>query len=411
MSDASSDTPRRRDGRFVHRVAIAAAIITAIIVLLFVARAAVSVLMMAFAAILVATLLSSLAEPVARFTRLGRRTAIVVVLLLLILCGVGIGALVVPSFAREIDEITKTLPEQTKRIENQILHYRWGRLLLDRTSGVNEEANKQRVVAEETGEVTVDTTQPTTQEGERLTKTVQAAAEPLMDGAGLFAAGIVNSLVGIVVVSAAGIYLALEPNTYRRGLLMLFPRTRRPAIDRTLSATHHALRWWLIGQAITMVVIGTLTGVGLWLIGVRLWLTFAILAGLFNFVPNFGPLVSFVPAMLFALADPDGGQKLIWITILYLVAQTFEGYILTPMVQKKAVDMPPAMLILFQVLAGLLLGVMGLMLAAPLLAAIVVAIKVLYVQEVIGENVEVEGATNDPSSASASPRDNRPPPP
>lgn len=390
----------RRDAR---RIAIAAAVVVAVVILLYVAKLAASVLLMAFAAALLATLLSSLALPIARFTGLGRKSSIIAVLFLLVIGGVGLGALVVPSFSREIDELAKTLPEQTKRIEGQILQYRWGRLLLDRTSGQEDEAKKQPVVADDHGEVVVATSHPTTQEGERLTKTVQAAAEPLMDGAGLFAAGAVNGVLGVVIVLAAGIYLALEPNLYRHGLLALFPRARRPVIDQTLGAIHYTLHWWLIGQAITMLVIGVLTGVGLWLIGVRLWLTFAILAGLFNFVPNFGPLVSFTPAILFSLADPDGGHKVIWITLLYIVAQTFEGYILTPMVQKKAVDTPPALLILFQVLAGLLLGGLGLMLAAPLLAAIVVAVKMLYVREVIGDEVEVEGASRQAAGADPSP--------
>lgn len=365
-------------------VGIAALVVLAV----WLVKATVSAFLMAFAAILVATLLGALAEPVMRFARFSRRWAIVVVLFALIGFGAGIGALVVPSFAREVDELAKTLPEQTRRIEAKILDYRWGRMLL------NHEAD--RVLGEGFDETS--TTQPAdapatapAPQGERLTKTVQAAAKPLMNGAGLFAAGVMNALVGILIVLAAGIYLALDPDSYRRGLLLLFPKRRRELIDQTLLATHHTLRWWLIAQAITMVAIGVLTGAGLWLIGVRLWLTFAILAALFNFVPNFGPLVSFVPAILFALADPEGGHKIVWISILYVVAQTFEGYILTPLVQKRAVDTPPALLILFQVLAGLLMGSLGLMLAAPLLAALVVAIKMLYVRQTLGEPLEVDG--------------------
>lgn len=384
----------------VRRIVLFVGIAAAAWVALMLARSAVTVLLTAFAAILFAILLGSLAHPVASLTGLGRRTSIIVVLLALIGVGAGLGALVVPSFAREVDELANTLPDQTRRIESRLLEYRWGRMLLNRASGQEASSRKLPVVADERGSVTVATTAPTTQEGERLAKTVQAAAEPLVDGAGLFAAGIVNALVGLLIVIAAGIYLALEPDLYRRGLLRLFPVRKRPVIDRTLQAMHHTLRWWLIGQGITMLVIGTLTGVGLWLIGIKLWLTFAILAALFNFVPNFGPLVSFVPAILFALADPDGVSKVLWVTLLYVVAQTFEGYILTPMVQKKAVDTPPALLILFQVFAGLMMGTLGLMLAAPLLAAIVVAVKMLYVREGLGDRtVEVEGVDEGRSAA------------
>lgn len=380
-----------------RRALIWVAIAAVVVLTIWLVKAAVSVFLMAFAAILVATLLGALAEPVMRFTRLGRRGAIVAVILALLAFGAGLGAFIVPSFAREIDELANTLPEQTRRIEAKILDYRWGRMLLNHEAdrvlgeGFAPPSTTRPANASTTTPTTAPTTAPTTQQGERLTKTVQAAAEPLINGAGLFAAGVINAIVGVLIVLAAGIYLAIDPDSYRRGLLLLFPRSKRELIHQTLLATHHTLRWWLIAQAITMLVIGTLTGVGLWLIGVRLWFTFAILAALFNFVPNFGPLVSFVPAILFALADPEGGHKIIWITILYVVAQTFEGYILTPLVQKRAVDTPPALLILFQVLAGLLMGPLGLMLAAPLLAATVVWVKMLYVRQTLGEDIEVEG--------------------
>ncbi len=394
----TSDSSYANDSSILRRAAIAVGFAAVFFTLFWLLKSTVTVFLTAFASVLMAILLDSLAQPVLRYTRLGRRTAIVLVLFVLMAIGVGIGALVVPSFSREVDELAKTLPEQTKRIEGKILQYRWGRMLLNQASHQAESAEASASDSTDQSDRRAEqptpppTTAPTTQQGERLTQTVRAAAEPLMNGAGLFAAGVMNGLLGVVIVLAAGIYLALDPETYRRGLLMLFPISRRPSLDRTLSSMHYTLRWWLIGQFITMLAIGTLTGVGLWLIGVRLWLTFAILAGLFNFVPNFGPLVSFVPAILFAFADPEAGNKIIWITVLYLIAQTFEGYLLTPMVQKKAVDTAPALLILFQLLAGLMMGALGLMLAAPLLAVIVVAVKGLYVREVLGDPVEVAGA-------------------
>ena len=103
------------------------------------------------------------------------------------------------------------------------------------------------------------------------------------------------------------------------------------------------LRWWMIGQLVPMAVIGTLTAIGLKIIGVDLWLILGLLAALFNFIPNFGPLLSGVPAFLLALADSP--TKAAWVVLLYVAAQSLEGYVLTPLVQRRAVELPPALLI------------------------------------------------------------------
>jgi predicted PurR-regulated permease PerM len=118
-----------------------------------------------------------------------------------------------------------------------------------------------------------------------------------------------------------------------------------------------------------------------------MWPTLGLLAALFNFIPNFGPMISFIPAVLFALADDP--EKVLWVAALYLFAQSLEGYVLTPLVQRKAVELPPALLILTQVLMGTLGGGIGLVLAAPLTAAALVVIKMAYVREALDDPVKV----------------------
>jgi predicted PurR-regulated permease PerM len=200
---------------------------------------------------------------------------------------------------------------------------------------------------------------------------------------------LLQGLLTVFVVLVSGIYLAAQPGMYVTGLLMLAPHARRPRYREVLGRLGYVLRWWMIGQLVPMVVIGTITAVGLKAIGVPMWWFLGLLAALFNFIPNFGPLVSGVPAFLLALAESPA--KAMWVVVLYVVAQNLEGYVLTPLVQRRAVEMPPALLILFQVLAGLLLGALGVVLAAPLLAVVVVAIKMLYVEDVLGDRAEVPG--------------------
>jgi predicted PurR-regulated permease PerM len=193
-------------------------------------------------------------------------------------------------------------------------------------------------------------------------------------------------LIALLVIVISGIYLAAAPRMYVEGLLMLVPHPRRPRYREVLGRLAITIRW-------------VITAIGLKLIGVELWFILGLLAALFNFIPNFGPLISGAPAFLLALAESP--TKAMWVVVLYIGAQSLEGYVLTPLVQRRAVELPPAVLILFQVLAGLLLGALGVVLAAPLLAVIVVAVKMLYVEDVMGDEAHVPGDGPEGEAAAA----------
>jgi predicted PurR-regulated permease PerM len=167
----------------------------------------------------------------------------------------------------------------------------------------------------------------------------------------------------------------------------LFPPRRRNRMTEVMLEMCATLRFWMLGQLVPMIVIGTITWLGLWWIGVPMAATLGILAGLFNFIPNFGPLVSLIPAMLLAMTDSP--EKALWVVGLYVVAQTLEGYVLSPLVQKKMVLLPPALTISVQVLLGVLVGAIGVALAAPLTAVGLVLVKMLYVEDVLHEPAEL----------------------
>jgi predicted PurR-regulated permease PerM len=240
---------------------------------------------------------------------------------------------------------------------------------------------------------TQPSTHPASQPSEDQTlvgKAVDVATGPAtMMRATRLANQLLQGLLALFVVLVTGVYLAAAPRLYVEGLVTLAPHARRPRYREVLSRLATVIRWWMIAQLVPMAVIGVLTAIGLKIIGVPLWLFLGLLAGLFNFIPNFGPLISGVPAFLIALAESP--TKALWVVALYVFAQSLEGYVLTPLVQRRAVELPPALLILFQVLAGLLLGALGVVLAAPLLAVIVVAVKLLYVEDVLGDETKVPG--------------------
>jgi predicted PurR-regulated permease PerM len=150
------------------------------------------------------------------------------------------------------------------------------------------------------------------------------------------------------------------------------------------------LRWWLMGQVVLMIVIGVTTTLGLWLIGVPLALSLGIIAGVFELVPYAGPWLSVVPAALIALLMSP--THLLLVLGLYLFLHMLEGYVLLPLMQRRVVLLPPALTLVAQVLLGELLGLRGLFVAAPLTVAVVVLLKMLYVEDTLGDkDVEVPG--------------------
>lgn len=212
--------------------------------------------------------------------------------------------------------------------------------------------------------------------------------------------GIVSTLGGLflslgggitdaIVMIVGGIYLAAQPGLYRRGLVLLLPARRRALTDDALLDSGRALQLWLRGQLVSMGVVGVLTGLGLWAIGVPSALTLGILSGLLDFVPIVGPIVAAVPAVLLALAESP--QAALWTVGLFVLIQQVEGNLLAPLVQKHAVDLPPALLLFSVIGFGLLFGVMGVLLAAPLTVVAFVLVKRLYVREALHTPTAVPG--------------------
>jgi predicted PurR-regulated permease PerM len=240
---------------------------------------------------------------------------------------------------------------------------------------------------------------------------VQQWLESLRTSSG--GSGIVDSLTGIlssvggaitdvVLVIVGGIFLAVEPDLYRRGLLKLVPRSGRGNLSQALDDCWTALRLWLLARLATMALVGLITGIGLYLIGVPAALTLGLLAGLLDFIPFVGPIIAAVPAVLLALAlDPTSA---LWVVGLYLLVQQIEGNVITPVFQKRAVELPPALLLFALVACGLLFGIAGVLFAEPLTVVTYVLVKRLYVREALNTATPIPGEKDEeerPHDASA----------
>jgi len=167
----------------------------------------------------------------------------------------------------------------------------------------------------------------------------------------------------------------------------LFPHGTRKRAGEVLTAIATALRKWLVTQLIAMVVIGVVSTVVLLILGVNAAVPLGVIAGLLEFVPTVGPILSALPAI--AMGFVDSPQKALAVIIAYIAIQQMENYLLIPFLMREGVDLPPALTIIAQALMALIFGFLGLLCAVPLLAATMVAVKMLYVQDVVGEPIEV----------------------
>jgi predicted PurR-regulated permease PerM len=182
---------------------------------------------------------------------------------------------------------------------------------------------------------------------------------------------------GLVLVVFIAVYIAAEPDVYRRGLLLLFKPRTRARLDPVLTAITVKLRRWLGTQAIAMLIIGTVTTILMMIIGVRAAVPLGVIAGLFEFIPNIGPTLSAIPAVAMAFADSP--EKALVVIVTYWGIQFLENNLLIPYLMKEQLDLPPALTLMTQVVMAYVFGFLGLFVATPLLAAVFVAVQRLYV--------------------------------
>ena len=193
-----------------------------------------------------------------------------------------------------------------------------------------------------------------------------------------------GALAGFLIVMFTGLFLAAEPRVYANGLARLFPRSTRRRVYEAMLAIGHMLPRWMLGTVISMSVIGVLIGTGLWLLKMPAAVVLGIVAGLFEFVPYFGPLLAALPAIAIALAISPG--KALAVALLFGGVQLVESNLLHPVVMRGATKLPPALTLLFATFMAVLFGFLGLLLAVPILVTGKVLVEMLYVEEVSDEN-------------------------
>lgn len=200
-----------------------------------------------------------------------------------------------------------------------------------------------------------------------------------------------GALAMLVVVIMAGIYIAISPDLYRNGLVKLFPRSYQERIASTLVDAGEALRRWLGGQLLAMIIVGLLIAGGLAIVGVPSALALGLIAGVTEFIPIIGPVIGAIPAVL--LASTESWSTVAWTIGVFVVVQQIESNIIMPLVAGRAVSVPPAVGLIAVVAIGVLFGPLGLLLGYPLAIVIDVFVRRLYVRDALGEDVRIAGET------------------
>ena len=202
----------------------------------------------------------------------------------------------------------------------------------------------------------------------------------------------VEGVAYAALIIFVSIYLAAEPERYRRLCLRLLPPERQPAVSRVFDATGKVLQRWLLGQLVVMIIIGVLSGIGLWLLGIEAAIALGLVGGFLCFIPYVGAVLAAVPATLVALTQ--GPSYALSVIAMYAIVPFVEGNFITPLVQAETTALPPVLSMLSVVAFGILLGPSSVLIAAPLTLFLIVAVEVLYVEDALGQEPEV--AKKDP---------------
>ncbi len=342
---------------FTRRVAVTIAMVLAVgLLLVFVFKAA-GVLLLLFGAVLLAVFFDGVASSIAGRTPLPRLAALGICIVVFLGGFVVLFWAIGPQVATQVTTLGEILPDALDRGAAALERYAWGRSLLARFP--------------EPGDIAL-------------------FSPELVGPVTRFFSGTATLALNVIVLLALGIYFAIAPQTYVKGLVKLIPPAGRRRGVEVAAALGHVLRRWIAGRLASMLVVGVLTVVGLLLAGVPLALALALIAALASFVPYIGPVLGAVPAILVALTDDP--VKALYVILVFAVVQILENYLITPQIDQKAVSLPPALLIGVQILMGVLLGAGGVLMATPLLVVVVVLVQMLYLQGVLGDSVRILGS-------------------
>jgi predicted PurR-regulated permease PerM len=354
----------RNQESFLSRTLITIGILALTVVGLWVLWIGLEVVLLVFGGMLFAVLLRAATQGLKRVTKLPDRPAVIIVGLLFVALLIGLFWFIGPQISAQAGDLSESFTGIVIQAIETLQQYEWGQRLLDLLP--IEDAV---------------TTLPTGAAGDGIFSTVTGVFSQTLD-----------AFSSLLLVLGIGFFFALDPGLYMRGLVMLFPHSKRELVWEVLRAEEYALRGWLLGIFISMVIIGITTTSILWAFGVPLALTMGLIVATLEFVPILGAIVGTIPMVLLALTVSP--QTALWIFIIYSIAQFIVGNIIVPIILQKTIELPPVITLTVQILFGIFAGTLGVLLATPIAAVIMVFVQIVYVRNIIGDPMEVKKTTN-----------------
>lgn len=348
----------------------------------------------AFLGVLFALSLNGPAEWLQDYFHFSPRFSTFVVLLVVLILLAGLGWAMGPSLANQIDDMSNKLPGALQKVLAWLDQRPWGERALNYAENwfgmppeeMLDEVGKSKPESGADDKKSDDEPQPSAKaESESSLPNFTQFLRPIANGLSQTAKTGVLVIISLVTM----LFIAFDPTLYQRGVLWLVPRQHEETARQSMCRLCVAMRWWMLGRLASMMVVGALTSLGMWLIGMPAPLALGALAGLLSFVPNVGPIAAALPGLLLALSQ--GPWMVAWALGIYLGAQFVETYAISPLIDQYTVSVPPGLLIVIQFVLAALAGAWGMIIATPLLVVIMVLIQQLYIREVLQKPIEVTG--------------------
>ncbi|MFD2513483.1 AI-2E family transporter [Pontibacter locisalis] len=340
--------------RYAKRVTIAAFIVLLIATIFYTFNRHLYFFLLVFAGILLAVLLSGITNWFVNKLHVRREVGLLISSILFFGSIIGAFWLLAPTVGKQVQEMRSTVPEVVTQLEGWLSQYGWGQKIVEQMPN-----DMSKVLPQQQALFS------------RLSGVVSSTLSFLAD---------------LLIVIITGLFFAANPPLYTRGVAKLFPVRYRSRVLEVLQKCYETLKLWLVGMLAAMTIIGISTAIGYSLIGLNLAFALAFIAFLFAFIPNIGPWIAGIPVVLVSLTQ--GPQMVLYSLLVYGGIQLVESYWITPIIFQKTVDLPPALLLFVQVLFGIVQGGLGLLLAAPILAVIIVVVDEFYVKDFLESDLQ-----------------------
>lgn len=371
---APSHAPR--NDTFTRRAAVVVGLVTAVVLLILFAWQIIDVLLLFFSGIVLAVFLTGVSGWIRQRTPLSHRQSLALTLLTLLGTAVLFGWVAAPSLIEQGEQLGTDLMESANQVQATLENQSWAQPFLNNLPDLEQ---------------------------------LSDPANGILGRLSSLFSRTFNTFTDLIVILFIGLFLALDPDMYANGLIRLIPLRFRYRAGEVLNESAHTLRWWLLGRLASMIIVGVLSVIGLWLLNIPLAFILGALTGLLAFVPIVGPAIALIPPMLIAFSISP--MQSLYVFLLYMGIQAVESYLITPMIQQRAVSLPPVVLILSQVIFGLFFNFFGLAVAAPFAAVLLVVTKMIYVNDILGDpDVELATESSSPpfkASQNAPPPDNK----